>query len=590
MGYANMLNQNRLINQWKKWINRNKTFNKDDIHELETHLIDEMEYLTEKEGLSEQEAFYKAVDIIGEREELNEEFDKVKPLSARFIQWIKSNSLQLMTCLCLILFITGFILGWYPTYREITNLKEQMGYVQTFKGPFVPFKTTKNKLPEGINKPKIAWKNELRYNKEIPEYVNHLINDGEGNIYFIADYKNKSILYCISPDGKTKWMNDNLKSGEIIPANNGIIMNTWIKGGKLRIAYYDKNGQYRWSQKGSFSSIGPDGMVYAYIIDNNEFYSCDSNGKIRWLFRLPQKGEYIDLIEYFFDNISNIHIVVAESDKAILYTFSSNGKYINKKELWINSNYDIQPFKDSKYNFYSSTYNNYFLAFSNEETYKIIDDISKKNTAKSNNIFNVTMNYCCDQFSEITSFTSDGYVKYIFKKSQEYFDRLYDCKFGSNSNFYIVYSRGLKENSDMASSQYKGKRENSTYLESISEDGNMLFKNEIKSSYNDLLIDKENYLYIASGGFLNFEGTYKDYIEYEKQYKKKYSYEEIQKGLKDKRTIYCYYPDGKLKWQMEQPNPQWSYNSGLVFGPNHSLYYIESGTNTLYCIQDESNK
>jgi hypothetical protein len=594
MGYADMLSQNKLIIHWKKWINRNKSFKKDDILELETHLIDEIDYLTEKGGLTEQEAFYKAVDIIGERAELDEEFNKVKPLTARITYWLRTNSLQLMICLCLILFIAGFILGWYPTYKEITQIKNQLGYVQIFKGSFVPFKLINNELPHGINKPKIVWKNELRYNNEIPEYVNNLVTDSEGNIYLNANYKNKSILYSLSPDGKTKWMIENLEFENFTPVENGIMMNSWTKEGKLRIVYCDKNGQFKWSQKGSYSSIGPDGMVYAYNLNDKEFFSCDSKGKIRWIFKLPQIDENIELQKYFFDDKANIHLIFTydKSNKTIIYTFSSEGKKLYEKELWIND-YIL-----NNCTFYGTSYYDDFLVFSNETFFYFNNNLKDNKTKASNNIgFNFRIAES-NSFSKITSFTKEGYENWIIKRTRDEIYRIYDCTFGYNSNFYVIYSgcpiKG-KGYIDLASSNYDPKQFR-IYLESISEDSQTLFKNEIKSSYSGSLIDNENNLYIACGGYLNFEdraslNSSKEiiakYLDYEAEYKKSLSYEEIQKGLKDKRTIYCYYPDGKLKWQMEQPNPKWAYNSDLVLGPDASLYYIESGTNILYCIQDE---
>jgi hypothetical protein len=42
---------NQLVGQWRKWINRSKSFDGKELDELENHLLEEIDYLTEKDGL-----------------------------------------------------------------------------------------------------------------------------------------------------------------------------------------------------------------------------------------------------------------------------------------------------------------------------------------------------------------------------------------------------------------------------------------------------------------------------------------------------------------------------------------------------------
>ncbi|MDD4029787.1 MAG: hypothetical protein PHX86_08835, partial [Caldisericia bacterium] len=66
------------INLWEQWMNSRKLFSRKELDEMKDHLLEEIDYLMTHEDLSEQEAFHKAVDIIGMKKELIEEESKVK--------------------------------------------------------------------------------------------------------------------------------------------------------------------------------------------------------------------------------------------------------------------------------------------------------------------------------------------------------------------------------------------------------------------------------------------------------------------------------------------------------------------------------
>ena len=70
-----MSDVNRDIEQWKHSLIIADSFSTENIEELESHLRDSMETLSEQ-GLSEKEAFLVARDRIGETAELTEEFSK----------------------------------------------------------------------------------------------------------------------------------------------------------------------------------------------------------------------------------------------------------------------------------------------------------------------------------------------------------------------------------------------------------------------------------------------------------------------------------------------------------------------------------
>jgi hypothetical protein len=92
---------NQLVSQWRKWINRSKSFDGKELDELENHLLEEIDYLTEKDGLSEDEAFTKAVIEMGKRENLDQEFTKVRGY-VRPLSWIQKNSISMILILLMI--------------------------------------------------------------------------------------------------------------------------------------------------------------------------------------------------------------------------------------------------------------------------------------------------------------------------------------------------------------------------------------------------------------------------------------------------------------------------------------------------------
>jgi hypothetical protein len=84
---------NQLVGQWRGWINRSKSFDGKELDELENHLLEEIDYLTEKDGFTEEEAFGKAVIEMGKRENLDQEFTKVRGLPVQKIKhWFMIHS------------------------------------------------------------------------------------------------------------------------------------------------------------------------------------------------------------------------------------------------------------------------------------------------------------------------------------------------------------------------------------------------------------------------------------------------------------------------------------------------------------------
>jgi len=105
MGNQNMQSLTKLISSWRKWINRNQTFQKKEMDEMEDHLIEEIDYLVQRENLSEEEAFHKATIDMGKRNELDQEFVKIKPLYGKVGYWSKIHTWNIIFALVVIILV-----------------------------------------------------------------------------------------------------------------------------------------------------------------------------------------------------------------------------------------------------------------------------------------------------------------------------------------------------------------------------------------------------------------------------------------------------------------------------------------------------
>jgi len=88
-----MLTRNQLIAHWKRWMNRNRSFSKPEMEELESHLWEEMDEMVATDGFSEEEAFAESVIKIGSENKLSQDFIKTKSSYEKAIIAIKNNHL-----------------------------------------------------------------------------------------------------------------------------------------------------------------------------------------------------------------------------------------------------------------------------------------------------------------------------------------------------------------------------------------------------------------------------------------------------------------------------------------------------------------
>ncbi len=161
------------VNLWEQWMNRRKLFSRKELDEMKDHLLEEIDYLMTHEGLSEQDAFHKSVDIIGMKKELIEEESKVKKESIKR-KWQVSISCLVALCFVgLSVFaiqyafqkrsqVAGNIPYGYPCEGDIevptqTITFRNQGRIHPYKGDVLAIQTSEGTItvtfPEGTRLP-----------------------------------------------------------------------------------------------------------------------------------------------------------------------------------------------------------------------------------------------------------------------------------------------------------------------------------------------------------------------------------------------------------------------------------------------------
>jgi hypothetical protein len=172
---------NNLLTKWKLWINRDHTFQADELKELQSHLMEEINYLVNQEGLSEEEAFHKAVSLVGEREGLDQEYVKVKSAPSKVMHWVKLNnwSIILLLFLTCVLLVTDLIYSSSHFVDVYEPLDDQYYYSSEDRNSYSEMSPIKDKKIVNITPNcHIAIKNSSD-NVPKAEYIVHFKVDGK---------------------------------------------------------------------------------------------------------------------------------------------------------------------------------------------------------------------------------------------------------------------------------------------------------------------------------------------------------------------------------------------------------------------------
>ena len=201
------MNKTQLVNHWKRWMNRNQTFSKPEMEELESHLWEEMDEMVATDGCSEEEAFHKVVANLGNRTTLDSEYKKTKMISiSRINSWTHDHLWQVIICfMIIIMYILGDFL--YANNHNIERIQE----IRNSESGLSSFKDNSPILSYGDD---IVFGSESEMENFVVSDINALsngiINLYPTYLYFVYDGDNIWI-------SSTKYFNKKTKKVRINP-------------------------------------------------------------------------------------------------------------------------------------------------------------------------------------------------------------------------------------------------------------------------------------------------------------------------------------------------------------------------------------
>lgn len=541
-----------LLAKWRLWINREHSFQSDELKELQSHLLEEINFLVNREGISEEEAFHKAVDLVGEREGLDKEYEKVKSVPRKVIHWANLHPSSVIALTLIIVFALGYFLGWYPSKQEISKLNNQLYSVNSAKKAYKPFALIDNSILP-INKPYNAW--EIKF-KTVEMNENTVLAgkglkqapvfDNEGNVYFI-DYDGG--LFSLSSTGKIRWKKEaetkHHYRGGIDVVKDGIIV-----GSQNGLEYLNKDGEFIWVKEAS-NLKGPflsnEGLVllvreeYASKRDESHekqilIEAIDANGFTVWIHTIPTPvNTIVEFKTCFFDNTYS-HFLFQFVDvrsldpakKGIEDVFklfsvkSKNGNLSPEKVVANGKNLNHWILPSGKI-----ANNSFILTFwQNKPAYFTSENFT----------------HSMSQAKEIVAYHSYGKEKWkLTEKQVGYFDEQYYPTQG-DSYFYTIFRTDAPD-TDKGTSHIK-----------IFSNGSLYTQVELKGkAITPLKLDKDGNIYIG-----------------------------VSDGLKN--SIYSYTLTGDLRWSLVVYGVK-----DFALSPNKTILYYHRNRNELYCIQDQSD-
>lgn len=535
---------NNLLTKWRLWINRDHTFQQDELKELQSHLMEEINYLINREGFSEEEAFHKAVSLVGEREGLDQEYVKVKSAPNKIVHWAKVNPWSVSATILILVIVSSYFAWYRPLAQENMSLRNDLGYIKTYPGPFKPLKGI-DIFGQSIVNPKLEWMKEIKQVDDGPPGLTFDLSVTQDGDVFVApdqtsySYSKKTMMSFIPTKGAGISSQEYDQKDFFSKSTKRELCKNFKK---ISYFFVNQQNQLHWRSDGTDFIVGPDNMLYD-LNKNGTISSYDSMGKLRWCFQIPIKNININfqsIDAYFFDTNANFYVLVPYNDDTLTMFIISP-----KSNSLIQNDFPKTMFK--VFDMFSAT-NLGVKMVENDLNGKIFTDQFFVFTASADQYFKKIEN-------SIIAYGFNGKQKWVFSYpgivsfNSEY---LLD----SNSSIYLLY-RNLDNRR--------------SYLQSISSQGKLLWEKEIRlSGITKLINDHQGNIYIGSKEVTGYTNEYPNF----------------------KVSILCLNPDGTLKWSWETDKTKnILLRSNLVFGPNGSIFFIvQEDFSKLYCVKLASSK
>ena len=198
-----MLTREQLIQRWKSWMNRNRSFTKPEMEELENHLWEEMDEMVASEGYTEEEAFTKAVVNMGSSDHVYPEFEQNHPFLNKAENWIHQKSIPIIITLALLvafLFADSIYVNHHSFKVYQNKIWNDKGVIKLKKlsledsfnqKELISFETKPfDKEGSAIFYHAFYWFKDSAYIETIPVYVGNVYTANEVNFIFVLDNHN----------------------------------------------------------------------------------------------------------------------------------------------------------------------------------------------------------------------------------------------------------------------------------------------------------------------------------------------------------------------------------------------------------------
>lgn len=383
--------------------------------------------------------------------------------------------------------------------------------------PFIPL----SRAIAGIESPENSWYYQWAESPQDSEFIIPLQTDTEGNVYFIG---REGDFYSLNPNGELRWKKGSEFSPFlIIPDKNTILT---MRGRNIRL--FDTDGSIKGIWRETYIPyLSPDGYIYTLLSGNEamesiEFACLDSNGEFRWKL---SHGLQENTISYcnsvWFDKQNNVYYLINHTSEnqlttqLVLYSFTSDGLARWKKSF--PENVTAQYLQDSQ------TIQSYML-------FSLSSIPAEEKTGLNTPQYLIALDI-------------DG--NELWRKQE------------SRAGVFSVPFR-IGENNRVISA-FSSSEEDATYLKATNEQGEAIWERKLTShEVSPVVIDKENHIYVATGGSIG------------------------------DRYLYAFYPDGTTKWKIKLPTPLSTKVESMLLGHDKSLYLTLVGKNLLFRVSQQN--
>lgn len=412
------------------------------------------------------------------------------------------------------------------------NLEKPLKRVNDTSSLFVKMDSYQKGINQPVNGWQFTWKE--GYDKDIGVYSNLSVDD-EGNCYFCGW---NNYLYAVSSKGILKW-NKKAFISTVEATKDGFIITDK--------SLFDNDGSLLRKLNGMSFTLGNDGLLYGVDLKFNLLQLTGDLFAKKSEALLP-KAVYLIAV----DKNNNKKISYKIPEQLMVSSFRNRVFFDTNSNIY----YLLSDFKESEERYYLFSLNSQgSLRWYKKLPDNVIIDFTPNGATISNTILIA--------YDEANN--SDDYgalweerrnkPKHLIALSTSTGEELWNYDISDWGYLNTSYAVGTDYRFYFAFSAEK-----ETILHAFSESGKLLWRrNIVCGECTSPIVDSDNHVYIGVGSGGEFE-----------------------------RYLYSFYPDGKTKWKLKQPNAHAAFDHSLVLGPNQTIYYCTENQNIIYTVKEKS--